>query len=132
MQRSRVLDNRTVSYQRIVLRAKGATIPLRLKRHLAPRTVRVILQSLPIRGNAHSAGGMVYINTEMDSGIERGRRSFASGDVAFLPGQRCLCFFVGDGAPGKPMTPVGTMDGDASILDAVRPGDVLEIYEETP
>ena len=132
MQRSRVLDSRTVSYQRIVLRVKGTTIPLRLKRHLAPRTVRMILQSLPIRGNAHSAGEMVYINTEIDSGIERGRRSFVSGDVAFLPGQGCMCFFVTDGAPGRPMTPVGTMEGDAAILSSARPGDVLEIYEETP
>lgn len=132
LQRDRILEGRTVSYQRIVLKVGGTVIPLRLKRHLAPRTVRIILQSLPIHGNAHQAGGMVYINTEIDSGLERGRGAFRAGEISFLPGQQCVCFFVRDGSPGKPMTPIGVMDGDAAVLQTVKPGDVMEIYEEAP
>lgn len=132
LQRDRILEGRTVSYQNIVLKVSGIVIPLRLKRHLAPRTVRIILQSLPIRGNAHQAGGMVYIGTEADSGLERGRGAFRAGEVSFLPGQQCICFFVRDGSPGKPMTPIGVMEGDTTVLQTVKPGDVIEIYEETP
>lgn len=132
LQRDRILEGRTVSYQRIVLKVGGTVIPLRLKRHLAPRTVRIILQSLPIHGNAHQAGGMVYINTEIDSGLERGRGAFRAGEISFLPGQQCVCFFVRDGSPGKPMTPIGVMEGDAAVLQTVKPGDVMEIYEEAP
>ncbi len=132
LQRDRILEGRTVSYQNIVLKVGGTVIPLRLKRHLAPRTVRIILQSLPIHGNAHQAGGMVYINTEIDSGLERGRGAFRAGEISFLPGQQCVCFFVRDGSPGKPMTPIGVMDGEAAALQTVKPGDVMEIYEEMP
>lgn len=127
-----ILGERTVSHNKLVVSAAGSKMPLRLKRHLAPRTVRMILQSLPISGNAHVSGGMVYVNTDIDSGLERGRERFASGDVAFMPGHRCICFFTGDVAPGVPLTPVGSIiSGSVDALTRTNPGDMLDIYEDT-
>ncbi|MXX21255.1 MAG: hypothetical protein F4Y82_03960 [Cenarchaeum sp. SB0665_bin_23] len=128
--KDKILQNRTLSYQKIILNVRGVSIPLRLKRHLAPRTVRRILASLPLRGHAHSKGSMIYINTEVKSGLERGRDDLLAGDVAFLPGQQCLCFITNDYNTQKLMTPLGVMEGDISILKELQPGDVLSIYED--
>lgn len=82
-------------------------------------------------GNAHHHGDMVYINTEINAGLERGRKTLAAGSVAFLPGQKCLCFILRDYTPGRPMTPMGTMEGDYTQLDQTKSGDILHIYEDT-
>lgn len=120
----------TLYPQNIVLEARDAKIPLRLKRHLAPRTVRQVLASLPLHGHAHTSDDMVYITTQIKSGVERGRDALAAGDVAFLPGQRCLCFITKSHSTRKLMTPLGSMIGDVAALDSLRPGDVISVYEE--
>ena len=126
-----ILRDGTVSYQKIILKVREHRIPLRLKRHLAPRTVRLVLSRLPMSGNVHRHGSMVYINTEINAGLERGRKTLAAGSVAFLPGQKCLCFVIRDHTPGRLMTPVGVMEGDYSVLDQLESGDILHVYEET-
>ena len=131
MSRERILESRSLSYRNIVLSVSGSKIPLRLKIHLAPRTVRLLLAALPISGNAHTSGNMTYVNTEIKSGLERGRTEFGAGDVAFIPGERCLCFVTGPYATKKPMTPVGVMEGNVDALRSVDPGDAVDVYEET-
>ena len=125
---SDILKKGTVSHHDIRLQVRDTDIRLELKRHLAPRTVRIILQSLPMEGNAHHMDDIVYINTDVKSGRERVRDRFKANEVAFLPAQKCLCFFTRDSSD-KRMTPVGIMHGDTSILETVKSGDVLRIYE---
>ena len=74
---------------------------------------------------------MVYIHTSINAGLERGRDSLEAGTVAFLPGQKCLCFVAKNCTPGRHLTPLGIMVGDYTILDCIEPGDILEIYEDT-
>ena len=126
-----ILRDGTVSYPKVVLKVRDHKLPLRLKRHLAPRTVRLVISKLPMSGNVHHHGSMIYINTEINAGLERGRKTFAAGSVAFLPGQKCLCFILHDHTPGRLMTPMGVMDGDYSVLGQLQSGDTLHIYEET-
>ena len=97
-----------------------------LKRHLAPRTVGIILRSLPLEGNAHHLGSITYIETAVDSGMERARTAFKRGDVAFLPSSGGICFFTHD-MSAKTMTPIGRLH-DPGILNDVKPGDVLRLY----
>ncbi|RNJ75083.1 MAG: hypothetical protein EB830_06740 [Nitrosopumilus sp. H13] len=98
-----------------------------LKRHLAPRTVGIILRSLPLEGNAHKLGDSItYIETAVDSGMERARTMFKRGDVAFLPSSGGICFFARD-MSAKTMTPIGRLY-DPGILRDVKPGDVLRLY----
>ncbi len=129
MQNDAILQKGTVSFQNTILQVQDTQIPVNFKRHLAPRTVRIMLQSLPIQGNAHRTDDMIYINTEIDSGRERTREKFKSGDVAFLSNQRCLCFFTRDCTPTAKMTPIGTIQDDTNVLQNVRAGDVFKIYE---
>lgn len=131
MSRERILENRTLSYRNIILSVSGSKIPLRLKVHLAPRTVRLLLAALPLSGSAHVSGNMTYVNTEIKSKLERGRTEFGAGDVAFIPGERCICFVTGPYVTKRRMTPVGVMVGDVDILKTVGPGEAVDVYEET-
>jgi len=106
-------------------------IPVELKRHLAPRTVGMMLRSLPIRGNAHRLGGsIVYVGSVVDSGIERARRDFRRGDVAFYPAEGSVCFFVRDASAGRQMSPIGRITSGVDGLANVKPGDVLSLYQD--
>ncbi|MDH3192383.1 MAG: cyclophilin-like fold protein [Nitrosopumilus sp.] len=103
-----------------------------LKRHLSPKTVGTIMRSLPLEGHAHLLGKSVaYFETSVDSGIERSRKEFKKGDVAFLPSSGSICFFLSDTEPGKSMTPIGKLTGDADALNNIKSGDVFCLYEET-
>ncbi len=105
------------------------TVRCELKRHLSPRTVGNIMRSLPLRGSAHIfAGGMLYIETRIDSGIERPRRSFEEGEIAFLPSGGIIGIFLADMTPGKTMSPIGKILDDASHLREAKPGDEILLY----
>jgi len=103
-----------------------------LKRHLSPKTVGSILRSLPLEGNAHLLGqNIVYFETAVNSGVERQRKEFKKGDIAFLPAGGSICFFVSDVISSKPMTPIGKILSDADALKDAKPGDIIAIYPLT-
>lgn len=102
-----------------------------LKRHLSPRTVGIITRSLPLEGYVHMLGdGIMYVETSIDSGIERARSEFKKGDIAFLPSTGSMCFFTHDVTSSKTMTPLGRLD-DVGALSCVKSGDVLHIYDDS-
>ena len=104
-------------------------ISCQLKRHLSPITVGLITRMLPIRGNAHWIGNsIVYFQTKIDSGIERKKSDFKKGDIAFLPIEGSICFYVDDVIGGKPMTIIGKMIGDIGKLKTVKSSDVLSLF----
>ena len=123
----------SVSRKQLVLEIRGkAKISCDLKRHLSPRTVGVIMRSLPLEGHAHHLGNSIlYFETSIDSGTERARSEFKKGDVAFLPSTGSVCFFINDVTSGKNMTPIGKLGNEIDALDDVKSGDVFCIYEET-
>ena len=123
----------SVSKKQLVLEIKGkAKIQCNLKRHLSPRTVGIILRSIPIEGHAHMMGkNITYLETVIDSGTERPKRDFKKGDVAFASSSGSICFFLEDSSPGKAMTPIGKLSGDVEILKDLKPGDAFALYEET-
>ena len=104
-------------------------ISCQLKRHLSPITVGLITRMLPVRGNAHWIGNsIVYFQTKIDSGIERKKSDFKKGDIAFLPIEGSICFYVDDVIGGKPMTIIGKMIGDIGKLKTVKSSDVLSLF----
>ena len=103
-------------------------ISCQLKRHLSPITVGLITRMLPIHGNAHKIGhSIIYFETKIDSGIERKRSDFKKYDIAFLPIEGCICFYIDDVIGGKPMTILGKIMGDVEKLKAVKSSDVLSL-----
>ena len=93
----------------LILEIKGKSkITCELKRHLSPKTVGTIIRSLPLEGNSHHLGkSITYLETSVQSGIERPRSEFKKGEIAFLPSGGSICFFVENSEFEKKMTPLG-------------------------
>ena len=103
-------------------------IPCQLKRHLSPITVGLITRALPIHGNAHQIGhSIIYFETKINSGIERKRSDFKKGDIAFLPTEGSICFYIDDVTGGKSMTIIGKIIGDIEKLKNVKASDILSL-----
>ena len=103
-----------------------------LKRHLSPKTVGKIIRALPIQGNAHFFGkNVVYFETSIESGSERGKKEFRKGDIAFLPVGKLICFFQSDVKIGKEMTSIGKIIDSVDDLSYVTSGSELKLYCET-
>ena len=123
----------SVSIINIFLEIKDkARISCQLKRHLAPRTIGLITRSMPIRDNVHRMSkSVVYIKTNIDSGMERKKTDFKKGDIAYFPTGGCSCFFLNDVLDGQPMTPIGKLLSSIENLKDVKTGDILILYSET-
>ena len=123
------MQSGTVSRIDIILGINDKTrITCQLKRHLSPLTVGLITRMLPLKGNAHYMGkSILYFETKINSGIERKRTDFKKGDIAFLPTEGCICFYMDDVFGGKQMTIVGKITGDIEKLKAIKSSDVLSL-----
>ena len=105
----------------------GIDITCQLKRHLSPITVGMIMRMLPLSGNAHQLGeSVVYFGTNINSGIERKKTDFKRGDIAFLPTEGSICFYINDVYDGKSMTPIGKVD-EIEKLNEIKPSDILSL-----
>ena len=127
------MSSDSVSIINIFLEIKGkARISCQLKRHLSPRTIGLITRSMPIHDNVHRMNkSVVYIKTNIDSGMERKKTDFKKGDIAYFPTGGCICFFLNDVLDGQPMTPIGKLLSSIENLKDVKTGDVLILYSET-
>lgn len=123
----------SVSVINLVLEINGKSkLFCQLKRHLSPKTVGQITKAVPIRSNAHKMGNsIIYIQTTIDSGIERPRTEFKKGDIAFMPYEGSICFFLADLANTKPMSIIGKIVSDIEILKEIKLSDVISLYFET-
>ena len=122
----------SVSKIKLILEIRGkAKLNCELKRHLSPRTVGLISRSLPLEGNAHQfTNNISYFETSIDSGIDRPRKEFKKGDIAFLPANGSICFFSQDISLSKTMTPIGKITSDIAVLTEIKSGDVFTLYAD--
>jgi hypothetical protein len=123
----------SVSVVNLILEINGKSkLFCQLKRHLSPKTVGLISRSLPMQCNAHKMGNsIIYIQTTIDSGIERSRTEFKKGDIAFLPYEGSICFFFANSSNVKPMSLIGKIVRDIDTLKEIRPSDIISLYFET-
>ena len=119
----------TVSKIDLILEINGnEKIRCQLKRHLSPMTVGLITRMLPLEGNAHQMGrSIMYFETEINTGIERKRTDFKKGDIAFLPTEGSICFYMDDISDGKPMAIIGKITDGVDKLSGIKPSDVLSL-----
>jgi hypothetical protein len=113
----------------VILEVNGnERIKCRLKRHLSPITVGLITRMLPLEGNVHQIGrSIIYFETGINSGIERKRVDFKKGDIAFLPAEGSICFYIDDVSDGKPMTIIGKIIDGIDKLSETKSSDVLSL-----
>ena len=92
------MSSDSVSKISLILDVKGKfKIKCVLKRHLAPALVGKISRSLPLSGHSHvlEKSG-VYFEIGVEAGLQRTRREFKKGDIAFLSVGHAVCFFYAD------------------------------------
>ena len=106
----------------VAVRIGGAAASVLLKRHLAPRTVGALLRAMPLEGSLRPMPGALYVGTGVAGALEKPRRAFARGDVAFNPPGGMVCFFLRDASPGRPMTYMGRVESGIELLDAAESG----------
>ena len=113
----------------VILEVNGSErIKCQLKRHLSPMTVGLITRMLPLEGNMHQMGqSIMYFETGINSGIERKRTDFKKGDIAFLPTEGSICFYMDDIFDGKPMTIIGKIIDGIEKLSGIKSSDVLSL-----
>ena len=123
------MDSRTISKVDATLEINGdMKISCQLKRHLSPMTVGLITRMLPLEGNVHQMGrSIMYFETGINSGIERKRTDFKKGDIAFLPTEGSICFYMDDISDGKPMTIIGKIIDDIEKLSGIKSSDILSL-----
>ena len=123
------MDSGTVSKVDATLEINENTkISCQLKRHLSPITVGMITRMLPLKGNAHKISqSIVYFETKINSGVERKRTDFKKGDIAFLPTEGSICFYLDDVFAGKQMTVIGKIMDGVDELKTIKPSDVLSL-----
>jgi len=121
--------SRTVSKINVILEVNGRErIKCQLKRHLSPMTVGLITRMLPLEGNVHQMGrSIMYFETGINSGIERKRIDFKKGDIAFLPTEGSICFYMDDISDGKPMTIIGKIIDGIDKLSETKSSDILSL-----
>jgi len=119
----------TVSKIDVILEVNGRErIKCQLKRHLSPITVGLITRMLPLEGNVHQMGrSIMYFETGINSGIERKRTDFKKGDIAFLPTEGSICFYIDDISDGKPMTIIGKIIDGIDKLSETKSSDILSL-----
>ena len=113
----------------VILEINGSEkIKCQLKRHLSPMTVGLITRMLPLEGNVHQMGrSIMYFETGINSGIERKRTNCKKGDIAFLPTEGSICFYMDDISDGKPMTIIGKIIDGIDKLSEIKSSDILSL-----
>ena len=123
----------SVSVINLILEINGKSkLFCQLKRHLSPKTVGLISRAVPIQSNAHKMGNsVIYIQTTINSGIERQRTEFKKGDIAFMSYEGSICFFFSDSSNVRPMSLIGKITNNVDSLKEIKSSDIISLYFET-
>ena len=99
-------------------------------KHLAPVTVSAIIRALPLNARVTVyPKAMVCILTGLKTGVEKQKLDYIKGEVAFLPANGSLCFFMGAAKSQSPLNPVGLIASNPELLQKLSAGDVMEIVQ---
>lgn len=101
-----------------------------LVRHLAPRTVDMILRKLPIEGRAALWKEEVYFEIPLRMGEEKAKNTVEKGAIAFWPMGSALCVFYGDSQPYSPVNVVGKVTKNLDLFGKVRSGMIVKVERD--
>lgn len=98
-----------------------------LIRHLAPRTVDVIVKRLPIEGRAALWKEEVYFEIPVTMGEEKAKSTVKKSDLAYWPMGKALCVFFGDSQPYSTVNIVGRILKNVELFGRVKSGAVIRV-----
>ena len=100
-----------------------------------PKTLKAILDNLPIESTALRWGDEIYFETNIDIDLENPQETVRKGDVAYWPPGKAICIFFGptpisSGDEIRPASPVnvwGRILGEIENLKNVSSGEKIII-----
>ena len=93
------------------------------------RTAGLVKDVVPFASTAQRWGKEVYFQTPVEADEETAQADVPSGTIAYWPPGRALCLFFGQ-EPYSPVNVVGSIEGDATILAAVKDGEPVSVEIE--
>lgn len=103
---------------------------------MAPKTVKAIVEALPISGIVNRWGDEIYFETDIEIDIEENSKEIVElGDLAYwIPG-RAICIFFGKTPisdddvirPASAVNVIGKVLGDLEEFKKAEDGDEIEI-----
>lgn len=98
-----------------------------LIRHLAPRTVDMIVRKLPIEGRAALWKEEVYFEIPVKMGEEKAKSTVEKGTIAFWPMGSALCIFFGESQPYSPVNVLGKVTKNLELFSKVKSGTTIKV-----
>jgi hypothetical protein len=89
-------------------------------------TTTALWRALPLESSAQTWGAEVYFRVPVESGEEDPQATVTSGTVGYWPPGKAVCLFFGQ-QPVSPVNLVGVLEGDLTVLEAVRGGHVVRL-----
>lgn len=100
-------------------------------RHLAPRTVDMIVRKLPIEGRAALWKEEVYFEIPVKMGEEKAKGTVEKGTIAFWPMGSAICVFYGETQPYSPVNVVGKITRNLDLFSQVKSGTRIRMDKIT-
>jgi hypothetical protein len=101
-----------------------------------PKTLKAVLNALPIESTANRWGDEVYFETPVKMGLENAVQDVEVGDVAYWPPGRAICVFFGPTPVSKgdkpraysPVNVFAKITGNAKIFAKVKDGERIMLF----
>ncbi|MGD8545578.1 MAG: cyclophilin-like fold protein [Candidatus Bathyarchaeota archaeon] len=100
-----------------------------LVRHLAPRTIGMIVRKLPLEGRAALWKEEVYFEIQVKMGEEKAKSTVEKGTIAFWPMGSAICIFYGESQPYSPVNIIGEVTDNLEIFSKVESGTKIKVEE---
>ncbi len=98
-----------------------------LVRHLAPRTIDMIVRKLPVEGRAALWKEEVYFEIPVKMGEEKAKSTVEKGTIAFWPMGSAICVFYGETQPYSPVNILGKITRSLELFSRVKSGTKIKV-----
>jgi hypothetical protein len=98
-----------------------------LVRHLAPRTVDMIVRKLPLEGRSALWKEEVYFEIPVKMGEEKAKNTVEKGTIAFWPMGSAICVFYGESQPYSPVNILGKITKNLELFSRVKSGTKIKM-----
>jgi hypothetical protein len=98
-----------------------------LVRHLAPRTVDMIVRILPLEGRTALWKEEVYFEIPVKMGEEKAKSTVEKGTIAFWPMGSAICIFHGETQPYSPVNVLGMVIKNLKLFSRVKSGTKIKV-----
>jgi hypothetical protein len=112
-----------VNRMRVTVEQSGVELAVTLN---DSQTAAELLKSLPIESSAQVWGAEVYFTVPVECGPEDPQAKVELGAVGYWPPGSAVCLFFGQ-QPVSPVNLIGAIEGDPSILETVRDGQLVRL-----